>query len=205
MKPASEKARTVISPIEELPGTFVRLRRLGVGDAEVSLRWRMSKRAALLNRGAGTVDQQREWIASRPQSEYNFIIEAGPGRAVGMVSLIDIDMIHRRAEPARFLIGEPELVRGIPAAVEAMKLVYELAFDRLDLLRVYGTTASGNRAMVTWQKYLGMREEGRLRSHYFMDGRFQDAVCLGLLVDEYRTITLPRMCALIAMAAKEKR
>jgi RimJ/RimL family protein N-acetyltransferase len=205
MKPSSEKARTVTPPIEELVGTFVRLRPLGGGDAEMTLRWRMSRRAALLNPGARTVDQQREWIASRPLSEYNFIIEAGPGRAVGMVSLIDINMNHRRAEPARFLIGEPELVRGIPAAVEAMKLVYELAFDRLHLVRVHGIMAAGNRAMVTWQKYLGMREEGRLRSHYFMDGKFQDAVCLGLLVDEYRTITLPRMRALMAMAAEEKR
>lgn len=35
-----------------------------------------------------------------------------------------------------------------------------------------------------------MKEEGRLRKHYYINGRFQDAVYFGLLVDEYRNITL---------------
>jgi len=170
-----------------------------VEDAEMTLRWRQAERAALLNRGAQTVAEQAAWIAARPPSEYNFVIELlATGRPVGMLSLTDIDLVHRRAEPGRFLIGETEAVQGIPVAVEAMKLLYELAFDRLALIRVYGTVAADNPLMLKWQKYLGMKEEGRLRSHYFLNGRFQDAICLGLLVAEYRAVTLPRMRALIA-------
>jgi hypothetical protein len=45
-----------------------------------------------------------------------------------------------------------------------------------------------------------MREEGRLRRHYFIDGRFQDAIIFGLLAEEYRQSTLPKMNALIALA-----
>jgi diamine N-acetyltransferase len=52
--------------------------------------------------------------------------------------------------------------------------------------------------MIRWQKYLGMREEGRLRAHYFMNGAFVDAVCLGILADEFRADALPKMKALIA-------
>ena len=114
-----------------------------------------------------------------------------------MVSLIGIDTVNRRAEPARFLIGDPAAVQGVPAAVESMKLLYQLAFDDLKLQRIYGTVASDNRLMIKWQKFLGMQEEGRLRRHYFLDGRFQDAVCLGLLEEEYRSLALPRMNALI--------
>ena len=184
---------------DKLTGTFVRLRPLGVEDAEMTLRWRQSERAVLLNRVAPTVAEQAAWIATRPPSERNFIIELlSTARPVGMLCLIGIDLVNRHAEPGRFLIGEPEAVRGIPVAVEAMKLLYELAFDRLALIRVYGTVAADNLLMLKWQKYLGMKEEGRLRSHYFMAGHFQDAVCLGLLVDEYRAVTLPRMRALIA-------
>ena len=185
--------------VDELVGTFVRLRGLRVEDAEMTLRWRQAERAMLLNRGALTVAEQAAWIAARPPSEHNFIIELlSTRRPVGMISLIGIDLVHRRAEPSRFLIGEPEAVRGIPAAVEAMKLLYELAFDRLALIRVCGTVAAENALMVKWQTFLGMKEEGRLRSHYFLDGRFQDAIYLSLLVDEYRAVTLPRMRALIA-------
>lgn len=200
--PTNGPAGPALPQVDELRGSFVRLRPLTVEDAERTLIWRTAERAALLNRGASTVAEQAAWIARRPASEYNFIIELLDGRPVGMVSLIDVDRVHGRAEPSRFLIGEPDAVRGIPAAVEAMLLLYELAFDRLQLIRVYGTVAGHNPLMIKWQKYLGMKEEGRLRSHYFLDGRQQDAVCLGLLADEYRSVTLPRMRALVSAGAR---
>ena len=191
-------AMPATASVVELRGKFVRLRPIQVADAEMTFRWRQSERAALLNRGARTVAEQVAWIAARLPSEHNFIIELlATGRPVGMLSLTGIDVVHRHAEPGRFLIGEPEAVQGIPVAVEAMKLLYELAFERLALIRVYGTVPADNPLMLKWQKYLGMKEEGRLRSHYFLDGRFQDAICLGLLVDEYRAVTLPRMRVLI--------
>ncbi len=47
-----------------------------------------------------------------------------------------------------------------------------------------------------------MVEEGRLRRHLFIDGAWQDAVCLGLLDEEYRSVSLPRMNALISAARR---
>ncbi len=169
----------------------------------MTLRWRMSDRASLLNVGASSVEEQRRWIASRPATELNFVIELRSGLPVGMLSLIAIDRVSKRAQPARFLIGEPDAVRGAPVALEAMRLLYELAFDTLGLRRVYGTVASGNSLMIKWQTFLGMREEGRLRQHYYLDGRFQDAVCLGMMEDEYRAVALPRMNALIGKGAHD--
>ncbi len=181
-----------------IPGEFVKLRPLAEEDAKVTHGWRHAERARLLNAGAQSVEEQRQWIRSRPESERNFVIELTDGRPVGMLSLVDIDMQNRHAESARFLIGEPDLVQGVPAAVEAMKLLYELAFDSLGLERIWGMVAVENRLMTKWQKYLGMTEEGRLRRHYYLNGEFQDAVCLGILADEYRTRARPRMDALIA-------
>lgn len=187
-----------------LKGEFVDLRPLTSDDAEMTFRWRQSARAANLNRGAQTVAQQAAWLASRPVSEYNFAIVLKNGTPVGMVSVSGIDHIHRHAEPGRFLIGDEAVVRGIPAAVEAMKLVYGLVFDELELVRVHGTVASDNVLMMKWQKFLGMREEGRLRNHYFLNGHFQDAVVFGMLADEYRMTALPRMNALIAAGRTHK-
>jgi RimJ/RimL family protein N-acetyltransferase len=174
-----------------IKGEFVDLRPLVPDDAELTFGWRQSERAANMNRGAQTGAQQRGWIASRPAAEYNFIIALKDGTPVGMVSVTNIDTLHRHCEPGRFLIGDEDAVRGIPAAVEAMKLVYELVFDELKLL-------SDNPLMAKWQKYLGMKEEGRLRSHYFINGHFQDAILFGMLADEYRSVALPRMKSLIA-------
>lgn len=186
-----------MSTHKTLEGEFVNLRALAVSDAELTYGWRSAARAKFLNQGATSVAQQAAWIASRPASEYNFVIELKNGLAVGMVSLTGIDTINRRGEPGRFLIGNEDAVKGTPAAVEAMKLIYELAFDQLGLMRVCGTVAADNHLMTKWQKFLGMKEEGRLRNHLFFGDRFQDAIFLGLLVDEYRKISLPRMNFLI--------
>lgn len=182
-----------------LQGEFVDLRPLQVADAELTYKWRRAQRAKFLNLGATSVELQAKWIASRPSTEHNFLIELKNGHAVGMVSLTGIDMTNRRGEPGRFLIGDENAVKGIPVAVEAMKLLYELAFDQLGLIRVSGTVAANNHLMAKWQKYMGMKEEGRLRKHLCLDGQFQDAICLGLLVEEYRKTTLPRMNHLLAL------
>lgn len=183
-------------------GEFTILRPLQPQDAEVTLRWRLSERANLLNRGATTVSEQASWIANRPANELNFIIETRSSLPVGMVSLVGIDLVHRHAEPARFLIGDEEAARGLPVAVEAMKLLYHVAFDQLQLLRVHGLVVQDNPLMLKWQKYLGMKEEGLLREHYYLNGRFQDVTVVGLLRSEFQDTTLPRMNSLIAMSAK---
>ena len=184
--------------IQKIEGEFVNLRPLKASDAELTYNWRHAARAKFLNQGAASVEQQASWIASRPASEFNFVIELKNGHAVGMVSLTGIDSINQHGESGRFLIGDEDAVKGAPVAVEAMKLIYELSFDQLGLIRICGTVAADNHLMIKWQKYLGMKEEGRLRNHLYLGGQFQDAIFLGLLVDEYRKITLPRMNFLIA-------
>jgi len=67
-------SRESVISVEELRGTFVRLRPIRVEDAELTFLWRQTERAALLNRGAQTVAEQAAWITARPASEHNFII-----------------------------------------------------------------------------------------------------------------------------------
>jgi RimJ/RimL family protein N-acetyltransferase len=192
-----------MSHSQTLDGSFVDLRPLAVDDAALTLAWRQSARARLLNVGAQSVEEQTAWISSRPASEYNYMIVLKNGQSVGMLSLVGVHHTNRHAETARFLIGDEEAVKGVPAAVEAMKLLYALAFDTLGLKRLFGTVAANNMLMVKWQKYLGMKEEGRMRSHYFIDGQFQDAIVLGLLEEEYRQHALPRMTALMKMSSQQ--
>ena len=196
ISPTIESCRTTIH------GQFVNMRMLRVDDAERTLAWRMSPRAFLLNRGAETVESQARWISSRPTGELNYIIELKNQTPVGMVSLIDIDLTHRRAESARFLIGDEAAAKGVPAAVEAMKLLYSVAFECLKLIRVYGAVVEDNPLMLKWQLYLGMKNEGRLRKHLFLNDHFQDVISVGILEEEYRQVALPRFKTLIAMAAR---
>ena len=183
----------------ELHGEFVVLRPLRIEDAALTHQWRLSDRAQHLNGAAASVEDQARWIAARPAGEFNYVIQLKDGAPIGMLSLVNIDMDNRRAESARFLIGDETAARGVPAAVEAMKLLYELAFDRLGLERVHGIVAEPNHLMVKWQKFLGMKEEGRFRRHFLMDGEFQDAIALSLLADEHRAVARLRMLGLIKL------
>ena len=108
----------------------------------------------------------------------------------------------KEAESSRFLIGNEVASRGIPAAVEALKLLYQISFIELKLERIYGTIASDNKLMIKWQKYLGMREDKRLEGHYFLNNKLQDAVCLSILASDYHLVALPKMMVLIATARK---
>jgi len=182
-------------------GRYVTLRPIEVSDAPDTFEWRHLDRARLLGGAPESVEAQREWIASRPASEINWVIEVD-GLAVGMVSLVDIDRRNRNAQSARFLIGREEQVQGKPVAVEAMLLLYEYAFDTLGLHRIYGYIAAANAQMIKWQEYLGMRREGVWREHLLDDaGEFADAVLLGLLESEYRDRARPRMQQMLKMAS----
>lgn len=196
MSAAPQAASPVSPPVRR--GEFIELHPLLPEHAALTFGWRQSQRAQLLNEGAATVAQQAAWIAARPAGEHNFLIVLKQGTAVGMLSLCALDLRHRHAEAGRFLIGDEAAARGIPVAAEAMKMLYQLAFDELDLRRVHGTVASDNTLMIKWQKFMGMQEEGRLRRHYFIDGHYQDAVLMGILEDEFRRVALPRLNAMIA-------
>ena len=79
-----------------------------------------------------------------------------------------------------------------------MGLLYDFAFNDLQLTRLYGTITANNTRMVKWQKYLGMKQEGVLRKHYKQENGFQDAVALGILREEYQTVFLARAKVLMA-------
>lgn len=188
-----------------LDGQFVDLMLLTPQHAEVTFGWRQGARARLLNRGADTVERQRDWIAGRPDTEHNYLITLKNGHPVGMVSLVDIDRSARKAEPARFLIGDEEAARGIPVAAEALLLLYHLAFDVLNLRRLYGVVASANRQMMKFHEYSGMRREGVLREHLFVDDNLYDGIVYGLLEPEFRAVTVPRLNGLVAMGHAARR
>lgn len=182
-----------------LEGQYVDLRPINSSDAEITLTWRSSARARHLNGINGDLASQLNWIATRPESDFDFIIVLKNGLRVGMVSLTEIDLVNRNAVPGRFLIGDEAAVKGKPVAVEAMSLVYQLAFDQLNIYRLHGIVAEKNIKMIKWQVYLGMKVEGVLRSHLFQNGSFENAKVLGLLEEDYRTITAPRMKSLISI------
>jgi RimJ/RimL family protein N-acetyltransferase len=183
-----------------LTGKYVRLRPMTADDAEMCLRWRQSPRAVLLQRGAQTIEEQREWFERQSAADYNWIIEVLPGTPVGMLGLQDISPQHLHAESSHFLIGEEEATKGLPVGAEAMYLLYEFAFLKLGLHRVWGRVASDNVQMVRWHQYIGKVVEGTLKEHFFINGHWQDACVMGMLAERYFAVARPKLQSLVRSA-----
>ena len=180
-------------------GNLATLRPITLNDAEVTLGWRQSNRARMLQRGAQTVEQQTAWIASKlDTAELNFIIEYRE-RAVGMIALHDISQGHRSAQLGRLLIGEDQWVGKAPVAFEAEMLLCDHAFEVMKLHKVYGDVMEENHGMLKTRLYLGYKQDGILRHHYIYGGEYKNTVAVSILEDEYRSICRPKLIQLITM------
>lgn len=110
------------------------------------------------------------------------VTELAGGQLAGMVGL-RIEAAHERGELGYWL-GKPFWGRGY--ATEASRAVLRWAFESRGLNRVIARVFTGNPASRRVLEKLGMRHEGRLRSHFRRFGEFRDADCFGLLREEWR-------------------
>ncbi len=185
-----------------LKGNIVVLRPLTVDDAEITFRWRHSERARYLQHSAQTPKGQADWIRNQRQTgDLNFIIEFN-ATAVGMISLLDINDYNRTAVIGRLLLGEKEITGHNPVFFESEFLLYEYAFFKLRLHKIYGEIMEDNITMLRSRLYLGYKQDGVLRDHYIFDGKYKNAIVVSLLEDEYRDICRPKLLKFMGAVLK---
>lgn len=107
------------------------------------------------------------------QSERRFIAETGAGERIGLVELVEITYIHRRAE-FQIIIAPERQGQGYGAAVT--KLAADYAFRVLNINKLYLTVSTDNEAAIALYRACGFIEEGHLVAEYFVDGHYQDAL-----------------------------
>jgi len=103
---------------------------------------------------------------------------------IGTTGLYSVREIYRSWE-FRILIGKPgELGRGI--GTEACRMVLDWAFSRLNAHRVWlGLNQENMGAFKCYQK-CGFKTEGVLRDELWCNGKYVNAVRMGILEDEWR-------------------
>jgi len=90
------------------------------------------------------------------------------GRLIGMVQLIDIDIIHRNAEMI-IRIGEAA-EQGKGRGTETLNLLLDHAWRDLNLHRVAARAFATNRRAIAAYRKAGFAIEGTLREAAFIDG-----------------------------------
>lgn len=113
---------------------------------------------------------------------YDAVIEAD-GVPVGLIGLLSIDTVNKKAE-YYVTLGEREyLGKGI--AGRASRLLLEYAFGELGLNRVYLYTETDNAAAVRSYERIGFRREGLLKNDLFTKGRFVDRYVYGITKSDF--------------------
>lgn len=115
------------------------------------------------------------------QSERRFIAETA-GERVGLVELVEINHIHRRAE-FQIIIAPGHQGKGY--ATVATRLAMDYAFTVLNLYKLYLIVDCDNERAVNVYAKLGFTEEGRLREEFFVDGEYRDVLRMAMFQPEY--------------------
>lgn len=121
-------------------------------------------------------------ISDPPSEKVEFAIEAD-GRYVGRCGLYSIDRTARHAELG-IGIGDREYW-GRGYGREAVGLLLDYAFRLRNLRRVWLEVHADNERGIRAYKSCGFVEEGRMREHVWLGGRYVDNVIMGILREEW--------------------
>lgn len=129
-------------------------------------------------------DAHQQWFeAFRGDGSSDGWIVTIDGAPCGWAALTNITAKNKRAEWGWY-IGDPA-ARGRGAGRAAQALGLDRAFGQYGLEKVWSEVLADNDIALKAQAGAGFRREGYLRRHVWKDGRFHDAVLLGVLRDEW--------------------
>lgn len=103
------------------------------------------------------------------------------GRHIGNIKLGPIDRPNLRGEIG-FMIGERSCW-GQGYGTEAVDLVCRHAFSRLGLHKITAGYIASNAGSARIFAKLGFVEEGRLREHFLVDGKWEDGIRVARIGD----------------------
>jgi len=118
-------------------------------------------------------------ISDPPTGKIEFAVEAD-GAYIGRCGLYNIDRTARHAE---LWLGDTEYW-GRDYGREAVGLLLDYAFRLRNLRRVWLEVHSANERAIRAYRSCGFVEEGRMREHVWLGGRYVDNVVMGVLRGE---------------------
>lgn len=103
---------------------------------------------------------------------------------IGWASIADIDYKNSSASTHSIVIGNPDYNDGF-AWIETVIFMFEYAFEKLNLNRLYGISLIGHPMSNLIGDLMFMEQEGVLRQAVFKNGRYYDLLYNAILRDEY--------------------
>ncbi len=175
-----------------LIGKNIILRPLKMGDIEKTHEWRNNLEFIKLTQGVRfpkTLEIDKEWFdnALNDKSNRNIyfgIDEIESNDFIGIIQLNNIDYISGTAIWG-FIIGEKSK-QGKGYSVEAPTLMFDYAFNYLNLRKIFGYPIAFNISTIRMHEKIGnFKEEGRLMQHVFYNGEYHDIIILSLFKEDF--------------------
>ena len=132
-----------------------------------------------------SLQDEREWM-ERMRKDPNHIpmaICSLDGQLIGSTGIFHINWQHRFARTGTVIGDIEQRNRGFGTDAKMHLLNY--AFNILNLNRMVTETFEFNEQSLRYSLKCGYQIEGRARRQYFKDGRYWDAILLGVLRDEW--------------------
>lgn len=103
---------------------------------------------------------------------------------IGWTALAKIDRTNQSACTHSIVIGDPAYNDGF-AWIETVLFLFEYAFEKLEMNRVYGESLMGHPVSNLVENLMYMTREGVFRQAVYKNGRFYDISYAAILKDEY--------------------
>lgn len=168
----------------------VKLRKMSVEDVELYHSWRNDKEVMYSTNPSLDVYSLQETrafvegvILNAISSKSYIIEEKDSKKAIGIISLINIDQKNRSAE-CIIDIGERDYW-GKGYGKEALLLLLNYAFLEMNLHRVSLRVFSFNNRALGLYNSIGFTREGVSRQALYRNGEWHDIVHMGILKQEY--------------------
>ncbi|MES2486632.1 MAG: GNAT family protein [Bacteroidota bacterium] len=116
------------------------------------------------------------------------LIEKSTGKVIGKCGFHNWNALHSRAELGYHISIDSFKQQGF--MTEALSAVLDYGFNHMQLNRIEALIAPQNTPSLKLLERNGFIKEGQLRSHYYIDGVFEDSVVYSLLKHEYIKISL---------------
>ena len=173
----------------------LRLRALKISDLPFINEWRNDIENKIMSQGYRlpvTEMQDENWLRAKmtntQPNEVYFIVETlDESVPIGLIQLTNIDFISGTAIWG-FIIGNKKK-RGLGYSVEAPLILFDYAFNILNLRKIYGYPVDFNKSTLRMHEKIGhVHKEGLLKQHYYLNGKYYDVLILSFFRDDFQTI-----------------
>lgn len=161
-------------------------RKIRENDLEKILKWRTSLEvtAYMYTDPLLTMKEQKKWYEKikTDETRRDWVINV-EGEDVGLISLTNIDNIHKRCNWAYYIASTTMRGKGIGKSVELN--IYHFVFESLNLNKLCCEVFSFNEKVITLHQKYGSMIEGVRREHIYKNGSYYDIVEMAILKKDW--------------------